>query len=141
MSVGIEEAILLTTAEDIKLHACLLAQIVVDTYGFNLTILQWSQIYMIPTSWQLRELDCLAKVKFCCILTSFWHFRDNHCKCINHQLQVTICQYSDIDSVDTIYFISIFIPRQINHTCGDRIHTIEITIHSNGTVNSYQCRT
>ena len=51
MSVGIEEAILLATTEDIKLHTCLLAQIVVDTYGFNLTILQWSQIYMIPTCW------------------------------------------------------------------------------------------
>ena len=62
MSVSIEEAILLATTEDIKLHTCLLAQIVVDTYGFNLTILQWSQIYMVPTCWQLRELDSLANV-------------------------------------------------------------------------------
>ena len=62
MSVSIEEAIHLATTEDIKLHTCLLAQIVVDTYGFNLTILQRSQIYMVPTCWQLRELDALAQI-------------------------------------------------------------------------------
>ena len=42
-----------------------------------------------------------------------------------------------------VYFnlISIFIPRQINHTCCDRIHAIKVAVHSNGTVDCYQCRT
>ena len=54
MRIGIEIAVLLATAEDIKLHACLFAQIVVDTNRFNLTVLQWSQIYMIPTCFYVR---------------------------------------------------------------------------------------
>ena len=54
MSIGIEEAILLATAEDIKLHTSLFTQIVVDANRFYLTILQWSQIYMIPTSLDFR---------------------------------------------------------------------------------------
>ena len=54
MRIGIEEAILLATAEDIKLHASIFTQIVVDTNSFDLTIFQWSQIYVIPTRFDVR---------------------------------------------------------------------------------------
>ena len=53
MSICIEETVLLATTEDIELNTSLFAQIVVNAELGYLTILQWSQIYVIPTSSQL----------------------------------------------------------------------------------------
>ena len=141
VSISVQETILIATAEDIELNTSLFTQIVVDADRLNLTILQWSQIYMVPTSLNIREFDSLAEVQFLSILTTCWYIWSNHCEGIYIQHKMTISQHADISSVNTLNLISIFIPRQINHTCCDRIHAIKVAIHSNGTVDCYQCRT
>ena len=141
VSIGIEETTILATAEDVKLNTCFLTQIVVDTNLGDLTILQWGQVYAIPTSCQLRKFDGLAEIQIFCIFATIWNFWSYHGECIYIQHKMAVCQYSDICCIDSIELITILIPCHIDHASCDRIHAVVIAINSHCTINSYQSRT
>ena len=141
MSISVQETILIATAEDIELNTSLFTQIVVDADRLNLTILQWSQIYMVPTSLNIREFDSLAEVQFLSILTTCWYIRNLLSKGFYIQYQISIRFYADICSINAFNLISILLQSDLDHTCCDSSIYVKTFFHSKGCINSHQCRT
>ena len=78
MSICVYEAALIAIAEDVHTNTCLLAKIVVDADLVDQTILQWHQVYTVPTGCQLREVNGLSPVKISCCVATLWNVWSNY---------------------------------------------------------------